>query len=135
MSNELRILVVEDDADLRESILSVLEEHYAVDGAHDGEEALARLNAHGFDVVLLDLSMPRLDGTGFLVRLAEVGVDTPVIVTSAARDVRQRTTGLRVAAVLPKPFGMDALVAEIERVAAAQGKGTAGRPSATSMPA
>jgi DNA-binding response OmpR family regulator len=116
-SNPLRVLVVEDDGDLCESIVSVLEEHFDVGVAHDGEEALARLDDRAFDVVLLDLSMPRLDGTGFLRRLGEAGDATPVIVTSAARDQRQRIQGLNVASLLPKPFGMDALIAEIERVA------------------
>ncbi len=116
--NLLRVLVVEDDGDLCESIVSILEEHFDVDVAHDGEEALARLGDRAFDVVLLDLSMPRLDGTGFLRRLGNSGRETPVIVTSAARDQKQRIQGLNVAGLLPKPFGMDALIAEIERVAA-----------------
>jgi two-component system response regulator MprA len=113
----LRVLVVEDDGDLCDSIVSVLEEHFDVGIARDGEEALARLDANRFDVVVLDLSMPKLDGEEFLRRLGRAGAVPPVIVTSASRDQRRRTEGLNVAAFLPKPFGMDALIAEIERVA------------------
>ena len=66
----MRILVIEDEADLLASLAQALrEEGYAVDGAADGEEGLYKAESWGYDAIVLDVMLPRLDGWTVLQRL------------------------------------------------------------------
>ena len=80
-----RILVVDDNADMREYLARMLAPHWTVETAVDGEAALASIRARRPDVVLTDVMMPNLDGFGLVARLRanEATADLPVIVLSA----------------------------------------------------
>ncbi len=95
--------------------LALADEGYDVRAAPDGRAALALLETWRPHLILLDLMMPVLDGWGFRARqLATPGAeDLPVIILSAARDMRVES--LRPAAVVPKPFNLELL---LDRVAA-----------------
>jgi CheY-like chemotaxis protein len=102
------ILVVEDDPAIRRLVKMVLvREGYPVDVASDGVEAVLKLGLTDYDVIILDLMMPNLDGFSFMSTLAEHDPDRlrNVIVTSAASPavIRERMRG-QPFDVLPKPF-------------------------------
>src|SRR4051794_18799987 len=106
-----RILVIDDDPDLRDVLTYALaDEGYDVRNAADGRTALEILQSWQPNVILLDLMMPILDGWGFRERqLAEADIaDIPVIVLSAARDLRVES--LHPDAVVPKPFNLPHLL-------------------------
>jgi CheY-like chemotaxis protein len=110
-----RILVVDDDPDIRETIVEILEDsgHRAI-AAANGNEALARLREEGDPpcLILLDLMMPIMDGRAF--RQAQLADPTlapiPVIVLSAFRDTAETARQLAAAGHLTKPVTLDALM-------------------------
>jgi len=97
-----RVLVVDDDAAIRRMLARTLAEDFEIDEAADGQDALALVDRESFDVILLDLDMPRLDGRSFYEALRVRGVQTPVIVISAV-GAASAGRELGVYAV-PKPF-------------------------------
>jgi DNA-binding response OmpR family regulator len=119
-----QILVVEDDPAIRRLVTMVLQRHgYAVDSAADGLEAVLKLGVCEYDVIVLDLMMPQLDGFTFLSTMAE---NDParlnrIIVTSAASPsvIRERMKG-HPFSVLPKPFDLTDLVTRVRACVAAQ---------------
>jgi DNA-binding response OmpR family regulator len=118
------VLVVEDDASIRRLVTMVLTRHgYHVDGAADGLEAVLKLGICEYDVIILDLMMPQLDGFTFLHTLAESDPDRlrKVIVTSAASPavIRERMSGTPFQ-VLPKPFDISELVQSVRACVDAQ---------------
>ena len=120
------VLLVEDDAEVRTSVAEILElEGFAVDTAIHGQQALDKLRSGATpNVLLLDLMMPVMNGLELLEHLREEAElrPPPVIVLSANRGYEAEDLG--VAAIVRKPFDVDALVGNIARVL-----GTAGRPS------
>jgi len=113
-----RILVVEDDAPLRNAVRSTLERSgYEVDGAPDGAMALKALNGAAYDVVLLDIGLPLIDGWRILAGL-QPGRAPSVIVISARHEERDKVRALDMGAddYLSKPFGADELLARIRAV-------------------
>ncbi len=126
----MRILVVEDSARLAESLRNGLRRlGHAVDVVHDGESGLSYAKTNPYDVVLLDLLLPRIDGLTVLRRLREHGADTSVLILTAKDTVDDRVRGLRQGAddYLVKPFSFDELVARIE--ALGRRRAEAKRPS------
>ncbi len=113
----MRILVVEDDADICEAMVDALrQERYAVDTAGDGEMALMKVHVEqAYDLVLLDLMLPELDGLQVLHRLRSEGNRTPVLITTARDTVQERVAGLDQGAddYLVKPFALDELLARV----------------------
>ena len=112
----MRVLVIEDSERLRRSLEHGLRNSgFAVDLAGDGEEGLAFARRGAYDVVVLDLMLPKLDGLTVLRRLRESGSKTHVLVLSARDRVAERVEGLRVGAddYLTKPFDFDELVARL----------------------
>lgn len=113
----MHLLLVEDSRRLRESLGDGLSRSgYAVDLAADGEEGLRAARSNGYDVIILDIMLPKLDGLTVLQRLREGGDDSHVLLLTAKGEVEDRITGLRVGAddYLVKPFAFDELVARIE---------------------
>jgi CheY-like chemotaxis protein len=115
-----RILLVEDDAAIREALDEVLGEFgYDVVSAPDGRGGL-QLAAEQLEPcpILLDWRMPVVDGPEFLVRLRQLprGREFPVILSTADRSATDATMGDQVAAVLSKPFDLDSLLAVLNRV-------------------
>lgn len=112
----MRVLVVEDAKDMNRLIVKTLKKAgYSVDGCFDGEEALDFLLGAEYDVILLDVMMPKLDGYGLLKQLRANGVDTPVLFLTARDAVADRVKGLDLGAddYLVKPFDFDELLARI----------------------
>src|SRR6476620_4600029 len=111
-----RLLVVDDDPALSRTLRRALTvEGYAVETAQDGVEALDRLGDGGFDAVVLDVSMPKLDGLQVCRRLRERRDRTPVLMLTARDAVRDRVSGLDAGAddYLIKPFALDELNARL----------------------
>jgi DNA-binding response OmpR family regulator len=112
----MRILVVEDDVRLTRQIASALTEagHDPV-VVHDGESALDRALESSFDLIVLDVGLPGIDGFEVLRRLRSQHGANRVLILTARREVKDRVTGLQLGAddYLPKPFAMPELVARV----------------------
>jgi two-component system copper resistance phosphate regulon response regulator CusR len=112
----MRILVVEDDAPLASFIRKGLEsEHYAVDHACDGEHGLELATAYEYDLVVLDLNLPKMDGVAVLQALRPTKPQLPVLVLTARSRVEDRVSCLDSGAddVLIKPFSFTELAARV----------------------
>jgi DNA-binding response OmpR family regulator len=112
----MRLLVVEDYEPLREAVTRRLrEEGYAVDAAADGAEGWWYAKSNDYDVILLDLMLPELDGETILRRIKAAGRNTRVLILSAKDRVEQRVSGLDAGAddYLIKPFAMDEMLARV----------------------
>ena len=112
----MRLLLVEDDAMIGESVLEGLRaEGYALDWVRDGAAARAALDAAPYDLVLLDLGLPQVDGVEVLTDLRARGRDVPVLVLTARDTVADRVRGLDAGAddYLVKPFDLDELAARV----------------------
>lgn len=112
-----RILLVDDDRDIAQRLHELLSAKYDVALASNGFDALRLLDGDGFDIILLDLRMPGLDGPGFIeeVNRRHNGEATPVILVSANDDLAKEARKLGVTDYLAKPFDIEALEALIER--------------------
>lgn len=113
----MRVLLIEDDPDLGEGIrTSLREEGYTLDWLKDGESAVHALREEGFDLVVLDLGLPRLDGIQVLRQSRANGLTTPVLILTARDDTEDRVAGLDAGAddYLVKPFAVPELVARIK---------------------
>ena len=110
-----KILLVDDDLELTQLLTEILTlEGFQVTVAEDGEEGLQRLGEQPFDLVLLDVMMPRLNGFAMLTRLRKTH-DTPVLMLTARGDSQDRVNGLEAGAddYLAKPFDLDELLARV----------------------
>ena len=113
-----RVLVVDDDPDIRDLLVSVLKDDgYEAQAARNGREALDLLERWPADVVVLDLMMPVMDGWTFAERLHEKQLTIPIVVLSAATDVKRHAERLGAADVVAKPFDIDTLLPRIARLA------------------
>jgi two-component system alkaline phosphatase synthesis response regulator PhoP len=112
-----RILLIEDEPGLILTLTDRLTgEGYAVERAADGESGLERASREAFDLVLLDLMLPRMSGFDVCRELRKRGVETPVIMLTARGQVVDKVVGLKLGAddYLTKPFEMAELLARIE---------------------
>ncbi len=112
----MRVLVVEDDPAIGRFLVKGLrEEQHLVEWIEDGAAAEARAAVEQFDVILLDLMLPGLDGFDVCRRLRAQGVDTPILVITARDAVADRVAGLDAGAddYLVKPFAFDELLARL----------------------
>lgn len=111
-----RILIVEDDLDIRAGLQLVLSDKYVILEASNGSEALQMLACEAVDLMLLDMFMPILDGMGVLTEMAAKALATPVIVMTAQKDLGDRSKALGVETALLKPFDLAELEQCIARV-------------------
>jgi len=122
----MRILLVEDDQMIGEPMLDILRsESYAVDWVRDGEMADTALAGQTYDLILLDLGLPRRDGMSVLRSLRARKDRTPVLIATARDEVAQRIEGLDAGAddYVLKPFDLDELLARIRAlIRRAQGR-------------
>lgn len=112
----MRILIAEDEQTLSEAICqNLIMHHYTVDAVCDGEEALAYAASEHYDGILLDITMPKMDGLSVLRRLREMGNQTPIMLVTARTEVESRIEGLNAGAddYLCKPFSMGELLARV----------------------
>ena len=112
----MRLLLIEDDAMIRESVLRCLQhEGFSIDAVADGVAGLLALKNHPYDLLLLDLGLPRMDGIAVLTALRQRGDRIAVLVLTARDAVTDRVRGLNAGAddYLVKPFDLQELVARI----------------------
>ena len=112
----MRILLCEDERELSNAIAAILKHHnYTVDAVYDGTDALDYAISGEYDVILLDIMMPKMNGLEVLRQLRKIHVYTPVLVLSAKSEIEDRITGLDMGAddYLPKPFSMAEMLARI----------------------
>ena len=112
----MKILLVEDNEQLNKALTTLLKRNsYLVDSAFDGEEALIYLKDYQYDVIVLDIMLPKIDGLEVLRRSRREGIQTPIILLTAKSTVEDKITGLDLGAddYLPKPFNTEELLARI----------------------
>ena len=114
-----RVLVVDDEAGIRELIKDVLSlEQYEIVTAADGLEALNALRKASFDLIILDITMPKLDGLSLLEKIRGENDQTPALLLSARNNRDDVTAGLRLGAddYVTKPFGIEELVLRVRAI-------------------
>jgi DNA-binding response OmpR family regulator len=112
----MRVLVIEDDAAIRGFLVRGLtEEGFAVDQAADGEDGRFKATDPVYDLILLDMMLPKIDGLSLLRDVRSQGITTPVLVLTARDAIPDRIHGLDSGAddYLVKPFNFDELLAHI----------------------
>lgn len=115
-SNPLRLLIVEDDTALASSIIEWFElDGHSCDFAADGRAALALMSHADFDVVLLDVSLPHIDGLEVARRMRKLGNTTPILMLTARDAIEDRVTGLDAGAddYVIKPFALVEVAARV----------------------
>lgn len=113
----MRVLYVEDSASLRQTVGAALRRSgYAADVAPDGEEGWALAAAEPYDVVILDIMLPKLDGIEVLRRMRAAAIATPVLMLTARTTITDRVAGLNHGAddYLVKPFALEELLARVQ---------------------
>jgi two-component system OmpR family response regulator len=119
MSQQPKVLVIDDEPGVRELISEALSisEITAVQAA-DGLEALSFLRRERFDLLILDINMPKLDGLALLEKLRNEGMSVPVLMLSARADKADINQGLRTGAddYLTKPFSIEELVLRVKAI-------------------
>src|SRR5262249_25546216 len=116
VTGAMRLLVVEDDPDLNRQLVSALTgAGYAVDAASDGEEGYFLGDTEPYDVVLLDLGLPKMDGISILEQWRRAGKKYPVIILTARDRWGDKVAGMDAGAddYLAKPFHMEELLARV----------------------
>ena len=116
----MRVLLIEDSIYLRRSIsIGLRRAGYAVDQSGDGEEGLWFATSNDYDVIVLDLMLPGLDGLTLLRRLREIGKSTHVLILTAKDTIEDRVIGLQSGSddYLGKPFAFEELLARIQSLA------------------
>src|SRR6202789_3018970 len=115
----MRVLLVEDDAMIAQGLQTALRQSgFACDLMRDGKSAAGAFQGAGFDVVLLDLGLPHLDGIEVLRELRQRGDATPVIILTARDEIQHRIAGLDAGAddYIVKPFDLDEVTARMRSV-------------------
>jgi len=113
----MRALIVEDDAVIAEFVARGLREAgFAVDVAGDGEIGFQRARQQTYDVAIVDLMLPKLDGLAVIDQMRRKSIDTPVLILSARRSVDDRVKGLQSGGddYLTKPFAFAELLARVQ---------------------
>lgn len=112
----MRILIVEDEIKLAKAIARALElQKYAVDIAYDGEAGLDLAIGEEFDLVILDLMLPKIDGVEVCRQIRKEGITTPILVLTAKGQVNDKVAGLDAGAddYMVKPFSFEELFARL----------------------
>ena len=121
----MRILVVEDEIHLAEALAHILRKNnYTVDVSNDGESGLDNALSGIYDVIVLDIMLPKTDGITVLETLRKEGFDTPVILLTAKNEISDKVRGLDSGAddYLAKPFNTDELLARIRALGRRRGE-------------
>lgn len=115
----MRILLAEDEKALAKAIVKIFEKNnYSADAVYDGEEALAYIESGNYDVAVLDIMMPKLDGISVLKKVRASGNRIPILMITAKSEIEDRVLGLDSGAndYLPKPFDTRELLARIRAI-------------------
>lgn len=112
----MRLLIAEDELDLAEALTVFFEKnHFSVDAVHNGFDAYEYAASGGYDGVILDVMMPKMNGIQVLERLRAEGCRTPIMMLTAKGQKDDRITGFNAGAddYLPKPFDPDELLSRV----------------------
>ena len=112
----MKLLLVEDSLQLNKALSTVLKRNsFIVDSAFDGEEALLFLDQYTYDVIILDIMLPKVNGLEVLKTARAKHIETPIIMLTAKSTTEDKIQGLDMGAddYLPKPFAVDELLARI----------------------
>lgn len=121
----MQVLIVEDDIRLAQALGQILEEnHYQVDLVHDGDQGLAYAESGSYDVIILDVMLPRKSGLKVVAELRRANVATPVLMLTARTTVQDKITGLDSGAddYMTKPFSPAELLAHLRALTRRQGQ-------------
>lgn len=121
----MQVLIVEDDIHLAQALGQILEEnHYQVDLVHDGNQGLAYAESGSYDVIILDVMLPRKSGLEVVAELRRANVATPVLMLTARTTVQDKITGLDSGAddYMTKPFSPAELLAHLRALTRRQGQ-------------
>lgn len=113
----MRILLIEDDEKVASLVERGLkEEGFTVDRAHDGQEGLCMGLKEPYDIAIVDIMLPKLDGLSLIEELRRQKVNTPILILSAKRSVDDRVRGLQTGSddYLTKPFALSELLARVQ---------------------
>ncbi|XEC96092.1 response regulator transcription factor [Paenibacillus tarimensis] len=112
----MRILIVEDEIHLAEALTQILKKHnYSVDAVHDGRAGLDNALSGIYDLLLLDIMLPEIDGISLLQSIRKEGLSTPVVLLTAKGEISDKVKGLDYGAddYVAKPFSTEELLARI----------------------
>ncbi|MDR1567955.1 MAG: response regulator transcription factor [Streptococcaceae bacterium] len=120
----IKILLVEDDLSLSNSIFDFLDESYEVLQVFDGYEGLFEAKTNIYDLILLDLMLPEIDGFDVLRELRKEGIETPVLIMTAKEGISDKAHGFEIGAddYLTKPFYLEELKMRIKSLLKRSGK-------------
>ena len=116
---QMRILLAEDERSLSRALCKIFEKsNYSVDAVFDGEDALEYINSGNYDVAVLDIMMPKMDGIEVLKRVRSAKNSLPILLLTAKSEVDAKVTGLDAGAnyYLTKPFDTKELLATIRAI-------------------
>ena len=120
----MKLLLIEDEKELSEALFQILTKNkYSVDAVYDGEDGLDYAWTGIYDVIILDIMLPKLDGLSLLKRIRKEGILTPVIMLTAKSQIEDRVTGLDLGAddYLTKPFAVEELLARLRSITRRKG--------------
>lgn len=121
----MRILIVEDEVHLAEALTQILRKNnYTVDAVNDGEAGVDNALSNIYDLIILDIMLPKMDGISALKEIRKEGLSTPVILLTAKGEISDKVLGLDSGAddYLPKPFATEELLARIRAIARRKGE-------------
>ena len=112
----MKILIIEDDKILSRTVEQCLKGRYEIDAAYDGGEGLLYAKQEIYDLIILDIMMPVMDGYEVLMRLRSEKIYTPVLILTAKDSINDKVRGFRSGAddYLVKPFNREELLARVE---------------------
>lgn len=123
--DNVRILLVEDEIAISDALCKVLKDnYYTVDAVYDGVSALDFAQSEIYDVIILDIMLPEMDGISVLRKIRNLNIETPIILVSAKGSLEDKIHGLDSGAddYLPKPFKMEELLARLRALARRKGE-------------
>jgi len=112
----MRILLAEDEKEMSNALVAILKHNnYSVDAVYDGADALDYGKSQNYDVIILDIMMPKLNGLEVLEKLRAQGIHIPILMLTAKSQIEDRIKGLDLGAddYLSKPFAMGELLARV----------------------
>ncbi|MCR8757891.1 response regulator transcription factor [Clostridioides difficile] len=120
----MKVLIVEDNKILLESVVEELNKHFETEKCEDGEEALYLINQNIYDLVILDLMLPNINGFDILKKMRVNNIDTPVLILTAKETLDDKVEAFTIGAndYLTKPFYMEELVARVYAILRTNGK-------------